>query len=200
MTKLFAVLFLLALFITHSVVSTNADVPGVPNTSVVQDTLTAAASSTPAVAAPKRTRVDQSPARVLIPTIGLNSPIQNMGLTTGGAMDVPNGKTNNVGWYAAGTLPGEQGSAVLDAHVFAAFKNLSKLKVGDDIYVIAQDGAVQHFVAAEREVTALAQVSAQKLFARDDAQRLNLITCAGALTKDHSTYTHRLIISAVLAS
>src|SRR5689334_6528127 len=98
--------------------------PAVPNTAVVQNTLQAT------VVAPERTHADKVPVRVIIPSIGLNAPIEQMGLTSSGALDVPSGKTNNVGWYAAGTLPGEVGSAVLDAHVFAALKNLKYVEPG----------------------------------------------------------------------
>jgi len=147
-----------------------------------------------------RTREDMMPARVIIPSIGLDAPIQNMGLNKKGELDVPSGKTNNVGWWAKGTLPGEVGSAVFDAHVFAAFSALKYLEPGADIYVVARDGEITHFVAQEATTYALSKVPATKLFAQNDQPRLNLITCAGSLTKDRSTYTHRLIVYATLAS
>src|SRR6185295_18315844 len=111
-------------------------------------------------------------------------------------MDVPDGRTNKVGWYEPGTLPGNSGSAVLDAHVYAAFKNLRYAKVGDDIYVKTRSGKLLHFRAEESLVYKTSQVPLQQLFNRTDVPRLNLITCAGKLTKDRSTYDHRLILYA----
>jgi hypothetical protein len=35
-----------------------------------------------------------------------------------------------------------------------------------------------------------------QIFNRNDAARLNLITCHGQLTADRSTYTHRLVVYA----
>jgi len=134
------------------------------------------------------------PDTVIIPSINLDSPIQPLGLNSKGEMDVPNGKTNNVGWYQYGTVPGDIGSAVLDAHVFAAFANLNQLTSGSDIYIVSNDGAKLHFVVSDVETYALADVPLKTLFNRRDGRYLNLITCAGKLTPDHSTYDHRLIV------
>jgi LPXTG-site transpeptidase (sortase) family protein len=137
------------------------------------------------------------PERLVIPAISLNDAVVQVGLTPNGEMAVPSGSTHNVGWYNKGTVPGEVGSAVLDAHVFAAFTNLQFLKPGDDIYVQGVDGKSVHFVVSQTRTYALADVPADILFNRADTARLNLITCAGNLTANHQTYDHRLIIYAV---
>src|SRR5258708_1660959 len=84
------------------------------------------------------------PVRLIIPSIKIDDQIVKVGVTDNGEMDVPDGKTKNIGWYMYGTVPGEVGSAVLDAHVFAAFKSLHNLKQGSDIYVIMSDGEKLH--------------------------------------------------------
>jgi len=139
------------------------------------------------------------PSDLIIPSINLISPIQAVGITNGGAMAVPNGATNNVGWYEDGTIPGATGSAVIDAHVFAAFAKLKYLSPGSDIYVLAQDGSIRHFVVTRTKTYANADVPLNLLFNRSDGQYLNLITCAGKLTPDHSTYDSRLVVYAELA-
>ena len=151
----------------------------------------AESASTPAAA--------DYPVRLIIPSIALNAPIQKVGLTKSGDMAVPSGSTNNVGWYKNGTTPGQAGSAVIDAHVFAAFKGLNKLTAGADIYVEMQSGVWLHFTVAAAQTYPLASVPLNTLFNRADAPRLNLITCAGKLTQDHSTYDHRLVIYTTLA-
>jgi sortase (surface protein transpeptidase) len=130
----------------------------------------------------------------------LNDAVVPMGITEDGALDVPSGTTRNVGWYATGTIPGGKGSAVMDAHVFAAFSALHKLSVGSDIYVVDQNGTKLHFVVSEMRIYALKDVPLQKLFNRSDTARLNLITCAGKLLPDRSTYDHRLVVYATLAT
>ena len=152
-----------------------------------------------AVVKPETTPQNVStPVRIIIPSIGLDSPIQSVGTNTKGEMDVPSGKTNNVGWYKHGTKPGEKGAAVLDAHVFAAFENLKFISPGDDVYVETEDGSKIHFRVADRETYQLSRLSPKQLFAGKSPHAMNLITCAGALTADGSTYTHRLVVYTTL--
>jgi LPXTG-site transpeptidase (sortase) family protein len=159
--------------------------------------------ATPIVAPAKPTKSPPKaeanyPATISIPAISLSDNVVRVGLTSDGAMDVPDGNTKNVGWYDGGTTPGDTGSAVMDAHVFAAFKNLRYLKVGGDIYVTMSSGKKLHFKVESSIVYPTASVPLEKLFNRDDGTYLNLITCAGHLTKDKSTYDHRLVVYAKL--
>jgi len=141
-------------------------------------------------------RTPDTPVELTIPSIGLNSPIVPVGLTAQGAMDVPDGSTNNVGWWEGGTIPGDVGSAVLDAHVFAAFSKLHTVSVGSTIVVRMKSGATHRYVVEETTRYPLADVPRERLFNQKDATRLNLITCAGTLTDDRATYTQRLIVYA----
>lgn len=150
-------------------------------------------ASAPATAASR-------PVRLIIPSIGLDDPIEGVGVDKNGDMAVPSGKTSNVGWYDKGTIPGQIGSAVIDAHVFAAFAQLKQLPIGADIYVQTESGATLHFVAEEADTYPLAEVPVRRLFTGNDAARLNLITCAGRLIDNNTTYDHRLIVYAVLVS
>lgn len=157
----------------------------------VPQALAAEPSEFPAASAAK-------PASVSIPSIKLNSKIVPMGLTKGGDLDVPSGKTNNIGWYAAGTTPGEVGSAVLDAHVYAAFKNLHSVKVGQDIYVTMDSGATLHFKITEKKTLSLKAISADEFYNDASGKNLHLITCAGTFSKNTGTYSHRLLVYATL--
>lgn len=139
-----------------------------------------------------------APTRLNIPSIGLQSTIVPMGLDKVGNLDVPSGKSGNVGWYAAGTIPGEMGSAVLDAHVFAAFSRLHTVGKGDRIEVAMSDGTTRTFAVTKTKVFKLSDLSPQELYEQDGGRYLHLVTCAGTLTPDHSTYTHRLVVYATL--
>jgi LPXTG-site transpeptidase (sortase) family protein len=138
------------------------------------------------------------PFRLTIPGIKLDSAISPMGLNDKGELDVPDGSTKDVGWYAGGTVPGQNGSAVLDAHVFAAFGKLKNLKPGANIYVTAKNGTKLHFQVYAAKTYKNADVPLNVLFNKADGKYLNLITCAGKLTADHSTYDHRLVVYAKL--
>lgn len=114
-------------------------------------------------------------------------------------MDVPDGTSNSVGWYAGGVKPGEAGTAVLDAHVFAAFRDLDKVKAGDYVYIFMQSGTVLTFQITQSNLYDLSTLSPHALFEpHNTTKKLNLITCAGEFAWDRQTYTHRLIVSAEL--
>lgn len=141
------------------------------------------------------------PVRLSIPSLHIDAPIQGVGINTKGEMDVPSGTTGNVGWYKYGTVPGSVGSAVLDAHVFAAFAALKNIEASADMYVTMASGAKLHFVVAGTRTYSIKNLPSSLLFASDNYyQRLNLVTCAGTLTKDHSTYDHRLVVYTTLVS
>lgn len=185
-----------------------------PEAGIVADTLQPAATSTepeeearvPVPAAPQApaTPAAEKPLdgamRLVIPSISLNSPVTPVGVNEKGEMAVPSGTSNYVGWYKYGTRPGDEGSAVMDAHVFAAFSGLSQLRVGSDIYVKEGD-ATLHFVVRSTQTYLLSAMDlpvVKSIFNQTGGRYLNLITCAGTLTPDHSTYDHRLVIRAEL--
>jgi LPXTG-site transpeptidase (sortase) family protein len=121
-----------------------------------------------------------------------------MGTDQTGALEVPDGDTNNVGWYKRGTIPGNVGSAVFDAHVYAAFENLDDLEEGDKIYVITDKNELLRFSVEDAKTFKLSSLSSKTLFGNQGERGLNLITCAGKLTKDKSTYDHRLVVFTTL--
>ncbi len=181
--------------------SSPASTPKVPETSVAY--AAEVEEQAPDIPAPQElvsqlTRGNDYPVEVIIPSINLDTKVIDLGVNSKGEMDVPDGKTNNVGWYRDGTIPGNVGSAVLDAHVFAAFKNLRHVKVGDDVYVRTKSGKYLHFRIESSLVYPTAKVPVQTLFNRSDKPRLNLITCAGKFIKSMGTYDHRLVDYAVL--
>jgi sortase (surface protein transpeptidase) len=140
------------------------------------------------------------PVRVIVPAIGLDVPIEHMGINAKGEMAVPDGSGGNVGWYKDGTVPGETGSAVLAAHVYAAFSRLKDAPVGSDVYIVNRDNSRLHFVVSEKRTYDLNNLSPEFLFGRADDERLNLITCAGNYVPATGTYDQRLVLYATLAS
>ncbi|MEK7612198.1 MAG: class F sortase [Patescibacteria group bacterium] len=146
----------------------------------------------PAPAPKKIFSIDQS--RLIIPTISLDKPIAPVGLTPEGDMDVLD-DPSRVGWFNGRALPGEVGSAVIGAHVYQAFANLKKLKVGDEIYVKQADGSQLRFEVEEIAVIPYTDTThLPKIFNRTDGLYLNLITCHGEPVPGKSTYTHRLVV------
>lgn len=145
----------------------------------------------------------EQPDRIVIPKIGVDAHIQHVGIAKSGNMAVPTNYTD-VGWFRQGTVPGQIGSAVIDGHVdnglglAAVFKRLSELEVGDDIYIDTKTGRRLHFEVQEKQNYAYADVPSEKLFARNDAPRLNLITCEGTWIPSKKMYDGRFVVYAVL--
>ena len=144
-----------------------------------------------------------APARLLIPTLGVDANVQHVGVGKSGNMAVPNNYTD-AGWYRYGTAPGFLGSAVIDGHVNnglalpGVFKRLSELKVGDTISVVAASGARRNFAVSAVEIYDYKQVPVQKLFLQNDKARLNLVTCDGTWIAGEKTYNRRLVVYAEL--
>ena len=140
-----------------------------------------------------------APSHISIPAVDLSATIIPVGLTKGGAMDVPSGKSNNVGWYDKGVKPGMQGNAVLDAHVFAAFSKLSQVQVGDAISI--QSGShTLHYVVDSVSEYLLATLTSAQVFGAHGGSTITLITCAGTFVPAQNTYDHRLVVVARLVS
>jgi sortase (surface protein transpeptidase) len=135
-----------------------------------------------------------NPSRLIIPSIRLDTSVQEVGITSNGEMDVPDGRSKNVGWYRYGTIPGDTGSAVMDAHVYAAFAKLRYVKVGDDIYVMNAKGEKLHFRVTDSRVYGLDELPLQQIFNDTDGRHLNFITCARKFIPSLNTYSHRLVV------
>ncbi|MBL8158079.1 class F sortase [bacterium] len=135
-----------------------------------------------------------NPARLIMPSIQLDTSVIEVGVTATGEMDVPDGKTKNVGWYRYGTVPGDRGSAVMDAHVYAAFNKLRNVKIGDDIYVVNMRGEKLHFRVTDSRVYEYDKLPLEYIFANSDGRHLNFITCARKFIPSINTYSHRLVV------
>lgn len=134
-----------------------------------------------------------------IPVIKINVFIEDVGLTKDKAMDVPK-DPDNVAWFNLGPQIGEIGSAVIDGHSGwknnrpAIFDNLSKLKIGDKIYVKDKEGKIVTFVVSRLKNYSPKEDASNVFYSNDNQAHLNLITCSGSWdnkTKSHST---RLVV------
>ena len=139
------------------------------------------------------------PVRLKIPKIKVDAAFEYLGLTPGGAMDVPKGP-NNVAWFDLGSRPGDIGSAVVAGHygwknnIPAVFDNLFQLKKGDKIYVIDEKGGTTTFVVTEIGIYDQNGDAANVFASNDGKAHLNLITCEGVWDVITKTRPNRLVI------
>lgn len=136
--------------------------------------------------------------RLRIARIGVDAPIQGVGLAADGSMAVPKNPFET-GWYELGPRPGSIGSAVITGHVDsptgapAVFADLDKLVVGDVITV--EDEGVSHTFRVREIRIYPAEADATEIFTSTDGKaHLNLITCFGSWDTDAKQYTDRLVI------
>ncbi|UOR12041.1 class F sortase [Halobacillus amylolyticus] len=95
------------------------------------------------------------PTNVKVPSIGIDAPVNEVGVLENGQMGVP--KNDAVaGWFKPGTKPGNTGNAVLAGHVDnqsgpAVFYYLKDLQKGDEIIVTNEEGKELTYVVQKSE-------------------------------------------------
>lgn len=142
---------------------------------------------------------EQSPWRIRIPSLGVEAPIQKVGLTRTGNMGVPS-KYNEVGWLKTSAQPGEPGNAVIAGHlnggpnVPAVFEKLHKLQVGDYIYVESDGTKTLSFRVTDTHSYNTDKAPYEKIFGPTTREHLNLITCDGAWDKAKQDYSQRRVV------
>jgi sortase (surface protein transpeptidase) len=161
-----------------------------------------AAAPTPKLV-PTATSIPESayPVRLTIPVIGVNAPIEKVGIQSNGEMGTPvQNKWNGIGWFVAGTLPGQQGSTVMDGHLDddhgapAVFWNLSKLHTGDSVTVTDGSGKALQFHVTHTAAYPYDKAPLQEIFGNGGGKYLNLITCAGSWSYDQNQFRQRLVV------
>lgn len=142
------------------------------------------------------------PTDVVIPAIDVHAPLVPLGLMDDGAMELPDFGT--AGWYDPGPLPGEDGPAVIAAHLDDqrgpdVFYELEKLSAGDEIQVPREDGSTATFVVEELEFVRKEALPGDRIWAPTEGPSLRLITCGGSFDRSTGHYESNLIVYATAA-
>jgi sortase (surface protein transpeptidase) len=145
-----------------------------------------------------------TPERVQIPSIGVDSGLEDLGLGAAGELDPPKA-WESAGWYRDGTVPGAVGPAVIAGHVDsgsgpAVFVDLAKLAVGDEIQVTLSTGTVETFRVTGSERTPKATFPTSDVYGSTPTPSLRLITCDGTFDRSTGHYVDNLIVFADLVS
>ncbi len=139
----------------------------------------------------------RAPARITIPSIGVDALVKPVGLTEINTMESPD-KKDETAWFELGVSPGEIGSSVIVGHSGwtmgrAIFDDLDKIKQGDKVYVEDADGHTLTFVV-RRIQTYDALGLAPEVWNIKDIAHLNLITCSGDWDKETKNFPKRLVV------
>jgi len=157
----------------------------------------AAVASTPK-GAPQAIESVALPVRLYIPKIKVDATIEQVGLTTGGAMAAPSGP-KTVAWFALGPRPGQVGSAVIAGHYgykrsSAAFDNLFKIRKGDIIYTVDDTGKYYGFSVLSARLYPSSSNDSIVFNSGDGRKYLNLITCEGTWDAATKNYSNRRVV------
>jgi LPXTG-site transpeptidase (sortase) family protein len=166
-----------------------------PSPSPTPDDQLAAAQAIVAPATP--------PVRLLVPAIGVDAAVEAVGVDGQGGMGTP-ARAEDVAWFQPGARPGDVGDAVIAGHLDwtsgpAVFAQLGKLRRGDAVAVVRQNGTQARFVV-DSTWTMPYDASTNSLFTNDGPPSLTLITCAGTWDRQRGTYLQRLVVHASLAA
>src|SRR6266702_5905444 len=140
-------------------------------------------------------------ARLLIPAIGVNAPIESVGVRPNATMETPRQSPwNDVGWYNAGPRPGERGSAVIAGHLDrpggnpAVFWRLRDLRLGDTMLVLDAHGKTLLFHVTPIMFYPPQVAPVQDIFGNTAGSFLNLSTCAGDWIPTQHQTAQRLVV------
>ena len=145
------------------------------------------------------------PARLLLPSISINAPIEQVGILSNGEMATPTRNPwDHTGWYSDGPHPGQRGSAVIDGHLDrpggfpAVFWNLRYVHLNDPVYVAGSDGRQLRFHVTRIAYYTPQDAPLQDIFGNRSGIFLNLITCAGDWIPSQHQTTLRLVVYTAL--
>ncbi|MFB7587978.1 class F sortase [Streptomyces sp. NPDC056169] len=135
------------------------------------------------------------PVRVRLPAAGVDTgatgPVLELGLAADGTVEVPSVEdADRIGWYGKGVTPGETGPAVLIGHFDTArgpavLKDVSRVRVGDEIAVTRADGKVAVFRVRELEQVDKDAFPTAKVYGDTTRPELRVVTCGGELVDGH---------------
>ena len=147
---------------------------------------------------------DTIPVSIKISSINLIAPVVKTGLEANGALHVPS-NPNLSGWYDLGPKPGEIGPSVITGHLDSAagpgvFWNLKKVKVGDEVEVVRDDGSIAIFKVDKMQTYSQDNFNTQAVYGSISNAGLRIITCAGIYEKNLGHYSDDLVVYASLLS
>ncbi|MFF5365760.1 class F sortase [Streptomyces sp. NPDC013187] len=162
------------------------------------------ATARPAPADAARPLARSVPVRLLIPVIGVDTPVIRLGLAADGTVQVPPVTDHDrAGWYRHSPAPGERGPSVLLGHVTVGpygdgvFRHLARLHRGDRIEARLENGTTAQFAVTAVRTVPKTDFPADDVYGNVGRPELRLITCGGARTGDG--YADNVIVFAALS-
>lgn len=147
-----------------------------------------------------------APLVLVIPAIGVDTPLLRLGLTDEGAMQVPAPGPNydHAGWYQHSPSPGSLGPAVIAGHLDSAkygpsvFFRLGSLRPKDRVLITRADGSVAVFAVDDVRRYQKNRFPTQLVYGNTNNAALRLITCGGPIDRNTGSYRDNIVVRASL--
>lgn len=142
-----------------------------------------------------------TPSRLSIPKLGVDTPVEPVGVNARGNMTVPS-TYQTVSWYRPGAKAGAAGNTVIAGHLDnslglpGVFERLHTLSVGDTVAVEDAAGRSLPYSITSMTVYETGEAPAAEVFATEGPSQLVLITCNGAWDHEKKSYDKRLVVVA----
>lgn len=146
--------------------------------------------------------VPLTPQRIRVESLGIDMPIESVGLGADGAMELP-ANPAVAAWYRYGPSPtSPTGATVVAAHVdslvydLGPFARLATARAGTEIVVTTEDGVDRRYALESIQTVDKADVPWVSIFDRSGPARLTLVTCGGEFDYDARRYLSNVIVTA----
>jgi LPXTG-site transpeptidase (sortase) family protein len=144
------------------------------------------------------------PVSLTIPSIGVQTSLIHLGLTSSGTLQVPS-TTAVAGWYTGSPRPGAIGSSVIAGHIDSVlgpgiFYHLSQLQRGDRVYIRRADGTLVVFSVTRVQMYLKDDFPTEAVYGPTPDAELRLITCGGTFDYARRSYLSNVVVYAVEVS
>jgi sortase (surface protein transpeptidase) len=143
--------------------------------------------------------------RIVIPAIGVNAPVMQLGLNADRTIQVPPlSAVNLAGWYKYGASPGQRGAAVIVGHIDSAttggevFFRLRYLARGEKVYVTLAGGKTEVFTVDGLQQVPKTAFPSAAVYGPLPYAGLRLVTCGGVFDPAAGSYRSDVIVYAHL--
>lgn len=139
------------------------------------------------------------PERLVVPSIGVDAPVEVLGLDADGAMQSPVGP-GPVGWYDFSPTPGNVGNTVFSGHrdwrtgVTGVFWRLGELVPGDRISVVLVDGRSVDYEVLLSVLMGPEDMPISEVVGQTDVEIITLISCEGVFNPRTREYNLRRVV------
>jgi sortase (surface protein transpeptidase) len=149
---------------------------------------------------PSAAELTARPVALIIPAIGVNTRLTDLGLTAAGTLQVP-ADPAVAGWYTGSPPPGAIGSAILIGHIDsltgpAVFFRLSRLHPHQRVYVRRADGTLAVFRVDAVRMYAKSEFPTAAVYGPTPDPQLRLITCGGVFDEQLKSYLSNVVVYA----